>query len=518
MSCEQNPVIIRFWAELNSIRMKKTYLLGAISVLTLASLVAGYVGGSLARRGLHSEWLQLSGWGQDDLTPTNWFASNGNIRSAARLNAHMAGGTGTAPDFVWASEQSTSAVVYLKTTGTAAQRSFNDWFFGDFFNNQRQEAVVNSGSGVIVSADGYIVTNNHVVEKASQVEVVLTSKDSYQAKIVGTDPSTDLALLKIEGNRLPVITFANSNILKVGEWVLAVGNPFNLTSTVTAGIVSAKGRNLNLVNNLFPIESFIQTDAAINPGNSGGALVNTQGELVGINTAILSRTGAYNGYGFAIPSNIVQKVIRDLREFGAVQRAFFGADVVEIDARVRKQAGLTSNDGVMVGSMASYGPARDAGIKEGDVIKEFDGQAIDSKSTFDELLSYHRPGDEVSLVYERSGKRQSVQIKLTNTEGGLGAVKSEKFYSTELGAHFETVSKLEKDRLGITGGVKINQAGQGSLRRMGLRDGLIIIQINRTPITEIEQCIDLLRHSRGQVTVEGVDQNGRRSYFTYFSY
>jgi len=497
--------------------MNKTYLiLSSIAITILASL-AGYLGGIMAQRKGEMDWLKLSMEEPANSNYNTWLTSGRNEASAAHFSTLLAGGTGTLPDFVLASEQSTSAVVYLKTTGTAAQRSFNDWFFGDFFN-QRQEAVVNSGSGVIVSADGYIVTNNHVVEKASQVEVVLTNKDSYTAKIVGTDPSTDLALLKIEGDRLPVITFANSNRLKVGEWVLAVGNPFNLTSTVTAGIVSAKGRNLNLVNNLFPIESFIQTDAAINPGNSGGALVNTQGELVGINTAIISRTGAYNGYGFAVPSNIVQKVIRDLREFGTVQRAFLGADVIEIDARVRKQAGLTSNAGVMVGSMASYGPARGVGIQEGDVIKEFDGQIIDSKSTFDELLSYHRPGDEVSLVYERSGKRQSVQIKLTNTEGGMGAVKSEKYYSAELGAHFETVSKLEKDRLGIGGGVKISQAGQGSLRRMGLRDGLIITQINRTPVTEIEQCIELLRFSRGQVTIEGVDQSGRKSYFTYFSY
>jgi Do/DeqQ family serine protease len=497
--------------------MKKTFLIGAILAMTLLASIAGYVGGSLAQRPWHADWLRFGVDEPSSFATTSWLAADRGGLAARGNSSLWAGASGTPPDFVLASEQSTSAVVYLKTTGTAAQRSFNDWFFGDFFN-QRQEAVVNSGSGVIVSSDGYIVTNNHVVEKASQVEVVLTNKDSYMAKIVGTDPSTDLALLKIEGDRLPVITFTNSNRLKVGEWVLAVGNPFNLTSTVTAGIVSAKGRNLNLVNNLFPIESFIQTDAAINPGNSGGALVNTQGELVGINTAIISRTGAYNGYGFAIPSNIVQKVIRDLREFGSVQRAFLGADVIEIDARVRKQAGLTSNAGVMVGTLAGYGPARDAGIKEGDVIKEFDGQVIDSKSTFDELLSYHRPGDEVALVYERSGKRQTVQIKLTNTEGGLGAVKSEKFYSAELGAHFETVSKLEKDRLGIAGGVKISQVGQGSLRRMGLRDGLIIIQINRTPVTEIEQCIDLLRHSRGQVTVEGVDQSGRKSYFTYFSY
>lgn len=498
--------------------MKKTFLIGAILAFMVLASVAGYMGGSLAHRRWQLNRLKLGIHEPTDVDATSWFAASEQFGSSSRrYNSILTGASGTPPDFVLASEQSTSAVVYLKTTGTAAQRSFNDWFFGDFFN-QRQEAVVNSGSGVIVSADGYIVTNNHVVEKASQVEVVLTNKDSYIAKIVGTDPSTDLALLKIDGERLPVISFSNSNRLSVGEWVLAVGNPFNLTSTVTAGIVSAKGRNLNLVNNLFPIESFIQTDAAINPGNSGGALVNTQGELVGINTAIISRTGAYNGYGFAIPSNIVQKVIRDLREFGSVQRAFFGADVIEIDARVRKQAGLTSNAGVMVGSMSSYGPAKDAGIKEGDVIIAFDGQTIDGKSTFDELLSYHRPGDEVSLVYERSGKRQTVPIKLTNTEGGLGAVKSEKYFSAELGAHFETVSKLEKDRLGISGGVKISQAGQGSLRRMGLRDGLIIVQINRTPVTEIEQCIDLLKHSRGQVTVEGVDQSGRRSYFTYFSY
>jgi Do/DeqQ family serine protease len=502
----------------NPIQMKKTFLIGAILAFMLLASVAGYIGGSLAQRRWQLNWLKLGINEPTDGGAAPWFAASEQIGSSSRrYNSILTGASGTPPDFVLASEQSTSAVVYLKTTGTAAQRSFNDWFFGDFFN-QRQEAVVNSGSGVIVSADGYIVTNNHVVEKASQVEVVLTNKDSYIAKIVGTDPSTDLALLKIDGERLPVISFSNSNRLSVGEWVLAVGNPFNLTSTVTAGIVSAKGRNLNLVNNLFPIESFIQTDAAINPGNSGGALVNTQGELVGINTAIISRTGAYNGYGFAIPSNIVQKVIRDLREFGSVQRAFFGADVIEIDARVRKQAGLTSNAGVMVGSMSSYGPAKDAGIKEGDVIIAFDGQTIDGKSTFDELLSYHRPGDEVSLVYERSGKRQTVHIKLTNTEGGLGAVQSEKYFSAELGAHFETVSKLEKDRLGISGGVKISQAGQGSLRRMGLRDGLIIVQINRTPITEIDQCIDLLKHSRGQVTVEGVDQGGRRSYFTYFSY
>jgi serine protease Do len=254
--------------------------------------------------------------------------------------------------------------------------------------------VINSGSGVIVSGDGYIVTNNHVVEKAVKIEVILTNKQSYDAILVGTDPSSDLALLKIDAKGLKTINFANSNGLKVGEWVLAVGNPFNLTSTVTAGIVSAKGRNLNLLSNIFPIESFIQTDAAINPGNSGGALVNLNGDLVGINTAILSRTGAYNGYGFAVPSNIVQKIIRDLKEYGAVQRAFLGADVTDIDARIQERAMLKSMNGVYVNNVAGYGPAKEAGIKEGDVILEFNQIPVNSKAEFDEQLSYYRQENE----------------------------------------------------------------------------------------------------------------------------
>jgi len=353
----------------------------------------------------------------------------------------------------------------------------------------------------------YIATNEHVVRDCldgTLVEILLSNGEIIPGRVFSYNTENDVASI-LTRFLIPSLTWRGKKPQQ-GWWVGVIGSPLGEPGVFTDGMVSSLKSDIGYFT------------APINPGNSGGALVNTQGELVGINTAIISRTGAYNGYGFAIPSNIVQKVIRDLREFGSVQRAFLGADVIEIDARVRKQAGLTSNAGVMVGTLAGYGPARDAGIKEGDVIKEFDGQVIDSKSTFDELLSYHRPGDEVALVYERSGKRQTVQIKLTNTEGGLGAVKSEKFYSAELGAHFETVSKLEKDRLGIAGGVKISQVGQGSLRRMGLRDGLIIIQINRTPVTEIEQCIDLLRHSRGQVTVEGVDQSGRKSYFTYFSY
>lgn len=422
-------------------------------------------------------------------------------------------------DFTMASEKSTAAVVYIKTTSNAPQRSFNDWFFGDIFGGTRQDLVINSGSGVIVSADGYIVTNNHVVEKAVKIEVILTNKQAYTAKLVGTDPSTDLALLKVEASGLPTIHFSNSNQVKVGEWVLAVGNPFNLTSTVTAGIVSAKGRNLNLLSNLFPIESFIQTDAAINPGNSGGALVDIQGNLVGINTAIYSRTGAYNGYGFAIPSNIVQKVIRDLKEHGSVQRAFFGADVLDIDAPLRDKAKLNSFKGVYVNNIAGYGPAREAGLKEGDVIVQFNQAEINSKAEFDEQLSYFRPGDKINISVQRNGQPKTLQMKLTNTEGTFEIMKNESVTSSRLGADFEPIGKLERERLQLSGGVRIaNIQANGYMRRLGLRDGFIITHINKVAVSSPESCIDLLENMRGQVTIEGVDQTGRKAYFSFYTY
>ncbi len=422
-------------------------------------------------------------------------------------------------DFTHASEKSTPAVVYIKTTSNAPQRSFNDWFFGDIFGGGRQDLVINSGSGVIVSGDGYIVTNNHVVEKAVKIEVILTNKQAYTATLVGTDPSTDLALLKVEAKELPTIQFSNSNQLKVGEWVLAVGNPFNLTSTVTAGIVSAKGRNLNLLSNLFPIESFIQTDAAINPGNSGGALVDAAGNLVGINTAIYSRTGAYNGYGFAIPANIVQKVIRDLKEHGSVQRAFFGADVLDIDAALREKAKLNSFKGVYLNNIAGYGPAREAGLKEGDVITHFNQNEVNSKAEFDEQLSYFRPGDKINISLLRNGQSKTYQLKLTNTEGTFEIVKNELVTSTRLGADFEPIGKLERERLQLQSGVRIaNIQANGYMRRLGLRDGFIITSINKVAVSSPEACIDLLENMKGQVTIEGVDQSGRKAYFSFYTY
>ena len=421
------------------------------------------------------------------------------------------------PDFTAAAEISTKAVVYIKTTSNQPQASFNDWFFGDFFGN-RNQLVINSGSGVIISPDGYIVTNNHVIEKAVKVEIILNDKQAYEAEIVGKDPSTDLALLKINSKNLPTVALANSNALKVGEWVLAVGNPFNLTSTVTAGIVSAKGRNLNILNNVAPIESFIQTDAAINPGNSGGALVNTSGELVGINTAILSRTGAYNGYGFAVPANIVNKVVKDLKEFGSVQRAFFGADVIDIDAVLKDKLKLETSRGVYVNAIAGFGPAKEAKIKEGDIIVKLNGVQIDSKASFDEQLSYYRPGEEIGVTILRDSKLKDYALRLTNSEGNTDIIKKESVQSTKLGAEFEAISKVEREKYKIAGGVRITNVGSGYIARLGLREGFILTHINKTEIKTATEAIDILENIRGNVNIEGIDQNGRKAFFSYFTY
>lgn len=421
-------------------------------------------------------------------------------------------------NFNLASEQSTPTVVYIKTTSTSPSRSFDDWFFGGFFN--QPQTVINSGSGVIVSKDGYIVTNNHVIEKATKVEVILNNKQSFEATVIGTDPSTDLALLKINSqNNLTAISFFNSNEVKVGDWVLAVGNPFNLTSTVTAGIVSAKGRNLNILNNLFPIESFIQTDAAINPGNSGGALVNLNGELVGINTAIYSRTGSYNGYGFAIPANIVSKVIRDLKEYGAVQRAFVEAVVIDVDNAILEKLKLNGAKGVFVSEVSNESNAKKAGLKKEDLILQIDGTPINSKAEFDEQISYRRPGEKINMQIFRKGERINIAFMLTNSEGTTDLVKQKEIATSDkLGADFEAITKLERDKFKTNNGFRITNIRNGIIRRMGLRDGFIITHINKIELTESKQVIDLLENMRGNIVIEGINPDGRRTYHSFYTY
>ena len=416
-------------------------------------------------------------------------------------------------DFTLASSIATPSVAYIKTTTANSQSSsFFDLFWGGGYNEP--STVVSSGSGVIVSADGYVVTNFHVIEKALSIEVVLNGKRAYTASLIGTDPSTDLALLKIDAKGLKPIAITNSSLVKVGEWVLAVGNPFNLTSTVTAGIVSAKGRNINVVNSLFPIESFIQTDAAINPGNSGGALVNQNGELIGINTAILSKTGAYNGYGFAVPSNIVKKVIEDLRQHGSVQRAFFGADVE--DQTVNSDSKDDDLPGVVITELETEGGATRAGLLKDDRIVSIGGAVVNSKVEFDEQLSYYRPGDKLNVAYYRKGKTGSATVTLTNMEGTTDVVKSNAVVSSKLGATFELLSKRERDTYRIPQGIRVsNVLPNGTIARIGLPDGFIVTTINKIKTESVDYLITTLNTITGVVRVEGVYPNGTPGYFTF---
>lgn len=419
------------------------------------------------------------------------------------------------PDLVAASALSTPSVVYIKTAATGyAQQDFFDLIFGG--GGLREQKVVSSGSGVIFSNDGYIVTNNHVIENATSIEVI-HNKRSYVAKLIGTDPSTDLAILKIEGKNLPNAKLGRTKDVQVGEWVLAVGNPFNLESTVTAGIVSAKGRNINILSSQFPIESFIQTDAAINPGNSGGALVNSRGELIGINTAILSRTGSYTGYGFAVPIDIVVKTVNDIIQFGEVQKAFMGAEVAEITSEIAKQYELQDYSGAVITYVEKEGVAEKLGIRKGDVILKVNNEVINSKSAFDEQLSYYRPGDKITITYKQSNKVKDAQITLTNREGTTEILKRETVSVEGLGADLETISKVERDKLGIQSGVRVLNVRTGLVGRMGIEEGFVITAINKRPITAAKEVIDILSKLKGRVIIEGVDKNARASYYqAYF--
>ena len=416
-------------------------------------------------------------------------------------------------DFVKASQAATPSVVYIKNiTQNRYGSTWLDWFFGQGGSISQS---FSSGSGVIYSSNGYIITNNHVVDNADQIEVII-EKRPYPAKVMGTDPSTDLAVLKIEENDLPAIQFASSQDLEVGEWVLAVGNPFNLTSTVTAGIVSAKGRELNILQSNFPIESFIQTDAAINPGNSGGALVNRDGKLVGINTAILSRTGSYAGYGFAVPSDIVKKVVQDIIDFGKVQKAFFGGDVLDIDVDIAKKLELDSFEGVVVSYVRDDGAARKSGIERGDVILKINNKKINSRAAFEEALSYFSPGDEINVVLRRNDKLISTRLTLTNEEGTTELLRKEVFRSRKLGADFEKLSKVERDLLDVENGVRILKVREGLIRKMNLPEGFVVVSINQISIEDPEMLTDILSKIRGRVLLEGVSASGRWQYYRYY--
>ena len=416
-------------------------------------------------------------------------------------------------DFAYASANSTNSVVYIKTRSNVnyRRRSWMEMFFDDV----APQVAVSSGSGVIYSKDGFIVTNHHVIEDAEVIEII-HNKRSFQAEIVGMDPSTDLAVLKIKADNLPSITLGSSRDLKVGEWVLAVGNPFNLTSTVTAGIVSAKGREINILKTNFPIESFIQTDAAINPGNSGGALVDRQGKLVGINTAILSRTGSYAGYGFAVPVDIVRKAVDDIIKYGEVQKAFFGGDVVDLSPEIATTLDADNLDGVVIGTLQKSSAAEEAGLKKDDIILKVDGLTINTRSDFEEYLSYMYPGDEITVVYKRKNKINSTRVRLTNRDGNTGIIKKEIYHMDDLGADFELVPKVERDLLKIDNGIRVSNIKNGFFKQLGIEDGFIITGINGRPVDNPEELARILQSIRGRVRIEGMSKKGVRGYYSYY--
>jgi Do/DeqQ family serine protease len=425
----------------------------------------------------------------------------------------LSGSGVTGTDFVAASAASTQSVVFIKTLSTSmVQMSWFDFLLGGGQGVQQQ---ISSGSGVIYTKDGYIITNNHVIEKAEKIEVVY-NKRTYEARLVGTDPSTDLAVLKIKLDNLPVIKLGSSKELNVGDWVLAVGNPFNLESTVTAGIVSAKSRMINIVNSRFPIESFIQTDAAINPGNSGGALVNVKGELVGINTAILSRTGSYAGYGFAVPIDIVKKAANDIIQFGEVQKSFLGVEVNDLDENNAKKLGINDLNGVVITSLNRDGGAEKAGLKVNDVIIRINSESINGKANYDETISYFHPGQKVKVLYTREGKLNEVEVILTNREGTTTNLKRVVFSSNSVGADLEAVSKVERDKLGIDSGVKVLKLKGGLFSQLGVPEGFIVSAVNKKKVNAPNELVEVLENLRGRVLIEGINTDGRWSYFQYY--
>ncbi len=417
-------------------------------------------------------------------------------------------------DFTIASSKSTNSVVYVRTYAETQYQRYS-WMDMFFRGRASDQVAVGSGSGVIFSEDGYIVTNNHVIEDADKIEVVYNKK-SFPAQIIGIDPSTDLALLKIDASNLPFIKVASSKELQVGEWVLAVGNPFNLNSTVTAGIVSAKGRRINILEDIFPIESFIQTDAAINPGNSGGALVNINGDLIGINTAILSKTGSYAGYGFAVPSDIVVKVIHDLKNYGEVQKAFLGVDIVDIDENLSSKLGLKDLEGVVITFIEKDGAAEKNDIEKGDVITSINDAKIKGKADYDEQMSFYSPGDKIQVTIKRDNKIFVKSLTLTNIEGTTGIIKREVFNASSLGAILEAVPKVERARLGIEAGIRIKDINRGLISRMGLDEGDIIESINNYSISSPEEFSEILEKIRGRVVLKVIDKNNVRRYYSYY--
>jgi len=426
------------------------------------------------------------------------------------FSGNIAGST----DLTLAAEKIVPAVVCVKTQSQQYYQSYNsiiDFWFGSPSQTPYQQSEF--GSGVIITNDGYIVTNNHVIQNSDNIEVVLNNKRSYSAKLIGTDATTDIALLKIDEKDLPFISYGNSDEIKVGEWVLAVGNPFNLSSTVTAGIISAKPRNIDLTTN-YNIESFIQTDAAVNPGNSGGALVNSVGELIGINTSIVTKTGVYMGYSFAIPSNIVKKVVSDIIEFGEVQRAYLGVNIIDLNAKIAGELGINQTEGLYVNDIIQGSGASESGILKGDIIIGIGDISIKDNAGLQEQLSKYRPGDKINISVLRNNKSIIIPVTLKNINGDTRIIKSETY--SAMGAQFKDLSNSDKQKLQIEYGVQIIKLSQGALKNQGINEGFIITKINRKPVNTAADVVNTLNRNKGRIIhIEGVYSNGMYAYYTF---
>ena len=447
-------------------------------------------------------------------------------------------------DFTQVADKVMDAVVHIKSTQTSPYASqgpqqyrmlpdpfqdlFGDDLFERFFNPQDRyqrpqqpespQVRIGSGSGVIINEQGFIVTNNHVIADADDIEVTLHDNRNYKATVIGTDPSTDIALIQIEEKGLPTLPLVDSDDVKVGEWVLAVGNPFNLNSTVTAGIVSAKSRNINILNDRNAIEAFIQTDAAINPGNSGGALVNLQGGLIGINTAIASPTGAYSGYGFAVPANLVNKVVEDLLKYGSVQRGYLGITIRGIDGNFAKEKNLEITKGVYVDSVLEKSAAKEAGIKPGDVILKVDGTDVNSAPELQELIATHKPGDQVNLFVVRGNKELNVKAALKNHAGESTITASDRNeIFTILGAEFKDLDQSVAKKLDIEGGVQVTRLYAGKLTKFTeMREGFIITKVDGKKVTNTRELSRELENKKGGVLIEGVYEDIPGVYYYAF--
>ena len=423
------------------------------------------------------------------------------------------------PDFTYAAESAVDAVVYVRVKATQAAPEMPGSIFDFFFGmpqqgTPRQREKVGSGSGVIIREDGYIVTNNHVIEGATEIEVTLNNNEKYSAVLVGTDPATDVALLKVEAKGLPFIPFADSDKLRLGEWVIAIGSPYDLRSTITAGIVSAKGRSMPNYTGEFKIESFIQTDAAVNPGNSGGALVDKTGRLVGINTAIISQTGSYTGYSFAVPSNIVKKIVYDLIDFGSVKRAMLGITMQPIDDKIAEELKLSSRNGVYIVEVLKNSAADKAGLKKGDVLVAVDSVKITTPSSVQEVVSRFSPGDKAELTVIRDGKEKTFEVVFKGTAQENGTVADDgsvAFYGSALKA----ADKETLEKFGLKNGVQIVELGAGKLKDAGAVEGFIILYVNDQPVKTPQEVVEIVKKSKRSVFVEGITPSGRTGYFGF---